>query len=168
MLVSVRMASQQYQKSTSSDVNLQTSTSRSDVNVKTVLSAKSVCACVQQHVSSLSGMECSKSVLVCIAEHRHVVCFSGDLNDLKIKVKEAFGDMIPDGANFFFQVKHEGWGGQFVDTESEKDICHKSVLKVVMENEVFTIPFVIAVQLCSFSLIFIVLCHIYYYYYNIG
>ena len=102
-------------------------------------------------------MEGSKSVLVCIAEHRRVVCFSGDLNNLKIKVKEAFGDMIPDGANFFFQVKHEGWGGQFVDTESEKDICHKSVL---MENEVFTIPFVIAVYSCVlFSLIFIVLCH---------
>ena len=50
------MASQQYQKSTSSDVNLQKSTSISDVNVKTVLSAKSVCACVdlQQHVSSLN------------------------------------------------------------------------------------------------------------------
>ena len=93
-------------------------------------------------------MEGSKSVLVCIAEHPRVVCFSGDLNNLKIKVKEAFGDMIPDGANFFFQVKHEVCGGQFVDIESEKEICHKSVLKVVMEN---TIPFVIAVQLCSFS-----------------
>ena len=55
-------------------------------------------------------MEGSKSVLVCIAEHRRVVCFSGDLNNLKIKVKEAFGDMIPDCANFFFQVKTRGVG----------------------------------------------------------
>ena len=106
-------------------------------------------------------MEGSKSVLVLITEHRHVVCFSGDLNNLKIKVKEAFGDMIPDGTHFFFQVKHEGWGGQFVDTKSEKNICHKLVLKVIMENEVFTIPFVNAVQLCSFSLKFIVLCHLF-------
>lgn len=79
-----------------------------------------------------------KSVLVCLSnsDHRREISFSGDLTNLEAEVRRVFGDLCPKH-EMFFQIKHEGWGGRFVDVTSVEEICNKSVLNVVVEgNEV--------------------------------
>ena len=56
------------------------------------------------------------------------------LKDLVSEVKTKFSDLITDpSAELFLQLKHEAWGGEFVDIDENQEVADKSVIKVVVE-----------------------------------
>lgn len=75
-------------------------------------------------------------VLVCLGEHKREVKFSKN-SEFEDAVFDVFGDILGrNGTVLLFQVKREGWDGEFVDL-AEGDIIHNgAIIKAVVLEEV--------------------------------
>ena len=76
-------------------------------------------------------MSSMKKVLVRFGDRCKPVQFTG--GDLHKEIRKAF---VLNEEDFFLQIKDEEWGGEFVDLSDEQEIPDKSVLKMVLMNEV--------------------------------
>ena len=79
-----------------------------------------------------------KKVLVCLGDRKREVIFTTDIMGA---VRSSFSDILPaahDGrpAKFILQLKNEEWGGDFLDVADESEVPDRSVLKVILSNEV--------------------------------
>ena len=98
-------------------------------------------------------MATSKTVLCCLVDyeggvggHKRSVTFlskhsEDDIKELKKAFWEKFDDIIlfqceTEPPDVFFQVKSDIWNGEFIDIDPHSDIPDKSVVQVVIENQV--------------------------------
>ena len=91
------------------------------------------------------GLVCSvlmgtKSVLVCLGEHKRPVTFAAssdaslEKKDLQKAIAVAFEDVIgksADPGSLLIQLKNEGWAGEFVDVSEGAPIPDSSVVRAV-------------------------------------
>ena len=73
----------------------------------------------------------SKTVLVCVGEHKREVAFASDGEDdkktLLPAVRQAFSDVLSGEEQLLLQIKREDWNGEFTDL-MEGSITDHSVL----------------------------------------
>lgn len=69
--------------------------------------------------------EMEKTVLVSIGENRRIEALSK-------AVRVVFSDVLRPNQEFFLQVKHEDWGGLFIDLLGEESIANKSLINAVI------------------------------------
>ena len=80
-----------------------------------------------------------KTVLACFEKRKREVIFSAgedELQALIAAVKMVYNDVLPVGMKPVVQLKHEEWGGEFLDVKEGSIIPDKSVIQIVFENEV--------------------------------
>lgn len=77
-------------------------------------------------------MELWKRLLVRVGDNsREVAVSSNEEEVLKHATRVAFKDVLPNDAEFFFQIKDPDWGGEYVDLQPAHPIPDRSVLKVI-------------------------------------
>ena len=74
-----------------------------------------------------------KTVLVSLLGHRRPLVLK-DEGQVKEAVKQLFSDVLPPGADFFLQIRHENWG-EFIDLRGQA-IPDRAVLQGIVIEQV--------------------------------
>lgn len=85
-----------------------------------------------------------KIVLVCLGEHKREVKFSvagTERKQLEEAVCDVFSDVLDQrGTSLLFQVKSEGWAGEYVDLGEGDTVPNGSIIKAVVLEQVYNYP----------------------------
>ena len=85
-----------------------------------------------------------KTVLVCLGEHKREVKVSvagTERKQLEEAVCDVFSDVLDQrGTSLLFQVKSEGWAGEYVDLGEGDTIPNGSIIKAVVLEQVYNYP----------------------------
>ena len=62
-----------------------------------------------------------------------------DERELRVNIRNVFGDVLSVGQQFFLQTKDDNWGGEFIDVPEGMKVADRSVFRLLLQEEV--LPF---------------------------
>ena len=62
-----------------------------------------------------------------------------DERELRVNIRNVFGDVLSVGQQFFLQIKDDNWGGEFIDVPEGMKVANRSVFRLLLQEEV--LPF---------------------------
>ena len=87
----------------------------------------------------MAAKDAKKTILVNFKEHKRVLTYSGDGDELKERVYQVFQDVIPTGTNVFLQIKDQEWDGVYLDL-IDQDVPDKSWIRVCLHDDNPSVP----------------------------
>ena len=72
---------------------------------------------------------------------RRIVLSSGSSeSELRVNIRDVFGDLLGAEQRFFLQLKDDDWGGEFIDVPDGLKVADRSVFRLLLQEVCHTFP----------------------------